>query len=207
MAVLNAMRDIRAALTRRGGEQAVPVLTVIDVEADQDRSIAALNIALAAARDGVKVLLIDADLEQRTLSEKVSHLVKREPGRFGWLGFGAKAAPAIATANGISILPAAAAGEAKAGDAIRKAIAEARSNGGYGLVILDGPALPWGPADRKLLDIADGIVGILPVHLDINEHMEGIIAALGGDERKIVGVVLSEVNPAPPGSQQDKQYA
>lgn len=207
MTVLNAMRDIRAALTRRAGEQAVPVMTVIGAEADQDRSIAALNIALAAAREGVKVLLIDADLRQRTLSEKVGHLVKREPGRFGWLGIGAKAAPAIATANGISILPAAAASDAKGGDAIRKAIAAARSDGGYGLVILDGPALPWGAADRKLLDIADGIVGILPVHLDINEHMEGIIAALGGDERKIVGVVLSEVNPTPPGAQQDKQYA
>lgn len=210
MAVLDAMRDIRVALTRRAGEQAVPVMAVIGAEADQDRSIAALNIALAAARDGVKVLLIDADLKQRTLSEKVGHLVKREPSRFGWLGIGAKAVPTIATANEISILPAAAASDAKAGDAIRKAIAEARSDGGYGLVILDGPAMPWGPADRKLLDIADGIVGIvgiLPVHLDINEHMEGIIAALGGDERKIVGVVLSEVNPAPPGSQQDKQYA
>jgi hypothetical protein len=37
--------------------------------------------------------------------------------------------------------------------------------------------------------------------------MEDIIAALGGDERKIVGVVLSEVASAAPGSQQDKQYA
>ena len=207
MTVLNAIRDMLKALARRAGEQALPVMTVIGAEADQDRSIAALNIALAAARDGVKVLLIDADLKQRTLSGKVSHLVKSEPRRFGWLGIGAKAAPTIATANGISILPAAAASEAKASDAIRKAIAAARSNGGYGLVVLDGPALPWSPADRKLLDIADGIVGILPVHLDINEHMEDIIAALGGDKRKIVGVVLSEVNPAQPSSQQDKQYA
>ena len=34
-----------------------------------------------------------------------------------------------------------------------------------------------------------------PVHLDINDSMEDIIAALGGTERKLVGVVLSEVNP------------
>jgi hypothetical protein len=33
------------------------------------------------------------------------------------------------------------------------------------------------------------------VHLDINDSMEDIIAALGGAERKLVGVVLSEVNP------------
>ena len=33
------------------------------------------------------------------------------------------------------------------------------------------------------------------MHLDINDSMEDIIAALGGAERKLVGVVLSEVNP------------
>jgi len=207
MTVLGAMREMRAALSRRAGEQTLPVMAVIGADADQDRSIAALNIALAAARDGVKVLLIDADLKQRVLSAKVSHLAKSEPSRFGWLRIGAKAPRAIATANGISILPALTASDAKAADAIRKAVAQTRSEAGCDLVILDGPALPWGPADRKLLDIADGLVGILPTQLDINEHMEGIISALGGDERKIVGVVLSEVSPTAPGSQQDKQYA
>ncbi|WOH67275.1 GumC family protein [Bradyrhizobium sp. BWA-3-5] len=207
MTVLSAIREMRAALTRRAGEQTVPVMAVIGADADQDRSIAALNIALAAARDGVKVLLIDADLKQRTLSGKVSHLARSEPSRFGWLGIGTRAPRAIATANGISILPVLNTGDAKAGDAIGKAVVQARSETGCDLVILDGPALPWGPADRKLLDIADGLVGILPTELDINEHMEGIISALGGDERKIVGVVLSEVTPTAPGSQQDRQYA
>jgi hypothetical protein len=120
-------------------------MAVIGAGADQDRSIAALNIALAAARDGAKVLLIDADLKERALSGKVSHLARSEPSRFGWLGIGAKAARAIPTANGISILPAVNATDAKACDAIRKAIAQARSAGGYDLVILDGPAMPWSP--------------------------------------------------------------
>ena len=43
---------------------------------------------------------------QRALSNKVSHLGKSEPSRLGWLSIGAKAARAIKTANGISILPA-----------------------------------------------------------------------------------------------------
>ena len=37
----------------------------------------------------------------------------------------------------------------------------------YDLVILDGPAMPLSAAGRKLIDIADGIVAILPVKLDI----------------------------------------
>ncbi|NOJ42455.1 GumC family protein [Bradyrhizobium australiense] len=206
MTVLNAMREMRTALAKRAG-QTLPVMAVIGAGPDQDCSIAALNIALAAARDGAKVLLIDADLKGRALSGKVGHLDKSEPSRFGWLNIVAKAPRAIQTANGISILPAIKATDAKAGDAIRKAIAQARSTGGHDLVILDGPAMPWCQTDRKLLDLAEGLVAILPVHLDINDSMEDIIAALGGAERKLVGVVLSEVNPAAVGQQRDKQYA
>ena len=73
--------------------------------------------------------------------------------------------------------------------------------------VLDGPAMPWSPTDRKLLDLTDGLVPILPVHQDINDSMEDIIAALGGTERKLVGVVLSEVNPTAVSPQRDKQYA
>jgi uncharacterized protein involved in exopolysaccharide biosynthesis/Mrp family chromosome partitioning ATPase len=207
MTVLSSMREMRAVLARRAGEETPPVMAVIGAGPDQDRSIAALNTALAAARDGARVLLIDADLKERALSNKVSHFAKSEPIRFGWLNIGTKAPRAIETANGISILPAAKAADAKAGDAIRKAIAHARSAGGYDLVILDGPAMPWSPTDRKLLDLTDGLVPILPVHLDINNSMEDIIAALGGTERQLVGVVLSEVNPTTASPQRDKQYA
>ena len=84
----------------------------------------------------------------------------------------------------------------RSSDAIRKAIAQARSAGGYDLVILDGPAMPWSAADRKLLDVADGLVAMLPASLDINDCMEDIIAALGGAEHKLVGVVLNELQPA-----------
>ncbi len=67
--------------------------------------------------------------------------------------------------------------------------------------------MPWSAADRKLLDSADGLVAILPVSLDINDAMEDIIAALGGTERKLIGVVLSEFNPAAINRKRDKQYA
>ena len=84
-----------------------PVMAVIGAGPGQDRSIAALNIALAAARDGARVLMIDADHKAHALSDKVGHLGMREPSRLGWLSIGTKTARAIKTANGISILPAA----------------------------------------------------------------------------------------------------
>lgn len=207
MAFLGSLREMRTTLAARAAGNAAPVMAVIGAGNDQDRSVVALNIALAAARDGARVLMIDADHRAHTLSNKISHLARSEPGRRGWLSIGTRATRAIETANGISILPAASATEAKAGDAIRKAIAQARSAGGYDLVILDGPATPWGPGDRKLIDLAEGLVAILPARLDINDCMEDIIAALGGAERKLVGVVLNELAPAVVNPGRDKQYA
>ena len=204
---LNAMREMRAIVARRSPANAMPVIAVIGAGASEDRNVAALNVALAAARDGARVLMIDADHAAHALSDKLNGLGKSEPSRLGWLSIGSKASRAIKTANGISILPDIKGSDAKASDAIRRAIAQARSACGYDLVILDGPAMPWSAADRKLIDIADGLVAILPVSLDINDCMEDIIAALGGAERKLIGVVLDELNPAASKRRRDQQYA
>jgi uncharacterized protein involved in exopolysaccharide biosynthesis/Mrp family chromosome partitioning ATPase len=204
---LNAMREMRAPLAKRSDADPVPVMVVIGAGAGPDRSIAALNIALAAARDGAKVLMIDADHEKRALSRRLNGAAESKADRFGWLALGATAPSAIKTANGISILPLAKGSGAGASDTIRKAIAKARTAGDYDLMIVDGPAMPWSAADRKLLDIADGLVAILPSDLDINDCIEDIITALGGAERKLIGVVLSELQPAAVNRQRDKQYA
>jgi hypothetical protein len=73
--------------------------------------------------------------------------------------------------------------------------------------MLDGPAMPMDAAGRQLVEVADGLVAVLPVSLDINECMEDIIESLGGAERKLVGVVLDELNPISTKRQRDKQYA
>ncbi len=213
---LNAMREMRTSLTKGAPANTTPVIAVIGAGTAHNRSIAALNIALAAARDGVKVLMIDADHGKHPLSNKVKPTARSETGRLGWLNIGsianianigARASRIIETNNGISILPAITGSDVKSGDAVRKAIAQARSAGGYGLIVLDGPAMPWSAADRKLFDDASGLVATLPANLDINDSMEGIITALGGAERRLVGVVINELNPAAVKRQRDKQYA
>jgi uncharacterized protein involved in exopolysaccharide biosynthesis/Mrp family chromosome partitioning ATPase len=204
---LNAMRDMHANLAKRPPVNAMPVMAMIGAGAGEDRSITVLNVALAAARDGARVLVIDADHGTHALSAKMNGFGQSEASRLSWLSIGSKASRAIRTANGISILPAVKGADTKAGEAIRKTIAHARSAGGYDLVILDGPAMPWSAADRKLLEIADGILAILPARLDINDCMEDIIAALGGAQRKLIGVVLNELNPAAVNRKRDKRYA
>jgi uncharacterized protein involved in exopolysaccharide biosynthesis/Mrp family chromosome partitioning ATPase len=204
---LNAMREMRATLTRREPASAIPVMAMIGAGAGKDRSIAALNIALAAARDGARLLMIDADHVTHALSNKINRLGQSEASRPGWLGIGSKASRAIKTINGISILPDLTGTDARASDAIHKAIAQARATGGYDLIILDGPPMPLRAADRGLLDAVDGIVAILPVNLDINDCMEDIIASIGGAERKLIGVVLNELSPASVDRKPDRQYA
>jgi uncharacterized protein involved in exopolysaccharide biosynthesis/Mrp family chromosome partitioning ATPase len=205
---LNAMREMRARLSKSSPGNPAPVLAVIGAGAGEDRSIAALNVALAAARDGARVLMIDADHAIHALSDKVSGPIKPEASRANWLSIGTKTRPAISaiqTANGITILPAIK--TAGTSHAIRQAVAQARSSGNYDLVILDGPALPCSAADRELLDLADGLAAILPANLDINDCMHSIIAALGDTERKLTGVIINELHPTTHIRQRNKEYA
>lgn len=205
--LLNAWRDMRAAVARRAGDKAMPVIALVGVGDTAGRSVTALNFALAAARDGVRVLMIDADHLAHSLSNKVNRSGRSEPSRLGWLSNGSKAAREIKTVNGISVLPAAEGDAAKAAEAIRKAIAQARSAGSYDLVILDGPVTPLTAGSRKLLDDTDALVTVLPTSLDINDGLEEILSTLGRAERKLVGVVLDELTPATQARQRGRQYA
>jgi uncharacterized protein involved in exopolysaccharide biosynthesis/Mrp family chromosome partitioning ATPase len=206
-AFVTAIHQLCETTTKRSPGGLTPVMAMIGAGNSAGRTVVALNAALAAARDGVRVLMIDADHTEHALSDKVNGLGKTEASRFGWLSIGSKASRAVKTANGISILPAVKGSDGKASEAIRKAIAQARSSADYDLVILDGPAMPWDASDRKLLELADGLVAVLPVNLDINDAMEDVIKALGDAERRLVGVVLNELNPAGINQQRDKRYA
>ena len=207
MPFLNAMREMAVVLTARATKDTAPVMAVIGAGNGEDRSIAALNVALSAARDGAKVLLVDADQKTYALSNKMSLFSKAAASRLDWLNIAAKAARPIKTANGISVLPATKTPDGKTSEAVGKAITQARSAGGYDLVIVDGPAMPWSPADHKLFEGVDGLVAVLPINLDINDCMEDIITALGETERKLVGVVINELQPTDVNRQRDKQYA
>jgi uncharacterized protein involved in exopolysaccharide biosynthesis/Mrp family chromosome partitioning ATPase len=205
--LLNAWRDMRAAVARRAGGKTMPVIALVGARETTGRSVATLNFALAAARDGARVLMIDADHQAHSLSNKVNRRGKSEPSKLGWLSIGSKTAREIKTLNGISVLPAADGDAGKANDAIRKAIEQARSAGGYDLVILDGPAAPLTADGRKLLDVADALVAVLPTSLDINDGLEEILNTLGRAERKLVGVVLDELTPMAQARQRGRQYA
>ena len=201
---LNAMRDMREALARRSAANVTPVIAVIGQGLGRDRSIVTLNVALAAARDGARVLMIDADPERRALSNKLAGSPKAEVKRSGWLSLGGKAERAIKTRNGIEVLPAIGPGTI---EAIRKAIAQARASADYDLLIVDGPALPFSAEGRKLIDVVDGLIAMLSASFDIDGCMDDIITGLGGAERKLIGVIINELQPTAAAPQRSRQYA
>jgi uncharacterized protein involved in exopolysaccharide biosynthesis/Mrp family chromosome partitioning ATPase len=205
--LLGAFAGIRAALGRRAGGDAMPVAAMIGSDTSDHRSIAALNFALAAARDGGRVLLIDADYQSRHLSERARRLGGSEAGRQGWLSIGSKASRAIVTSNGISILPVADVAASKAGDAIRTAIAQARKTGGYDVVILDGPAMPWSSEMQKVLASASSLIAVLSAGPELDKSLDAVIAALGGSERKLTGVIVNELAIPAAHEQRSRQYA
>lgn len=110
--------------------------------------------------------------------------------------------------NGIAIQPFLKEADARSsGGAVARAAAQARSSGRYDLVIVDGPPMPWSESGRKVIDLSDGLVAVLPVSVDINDCMEEILEALDGAERKLVGVILNEVGAVGSNQQRRKQYA
>ena len=191
----------RQASAKPSSPKGTLVLAVTGPSHDGERSIVTINLALAAARDGAKVLLIDADPAHRTLSKKMASY--KVQGDRGWLGLGPRTQIAIETVNGIAITTISATAKP---DTVRKSVADARASGRYDLVVLDGPAMPHKTDDAKLFDIADGVVVALPVSSDVDHSMNAIITGLGGSDRKISGVVIDELQSAFSESQR-RQYA
>ncbi len=208
------MREMRAALAKTRRRQTAPVMAVIGAGAGEDRSIVALNIALAAARDGAKVLMIDADSwNARAVGQGQPTRPRASPAVSAGSASAAKASRAIETANGISILPAVQSADArvrdvKASDAIRK-----RDRAGPLHRRLRprhsrraGDAMERRPTANCSTSPTVSSRSSRSISI-INDSMEDIIAALGGAERKLVGVILNELNPTVVNRQRDKQYA
>jgi len=196
-----AMRGLRVAAVARSSSNLAPVLAVVGRADDDTRSIGSLNAALAAAQDGIDVLLIDADFHRATLSRRVSSSAE-EGGSASRSGLGAP----VETSNGVTVLPVArGADPVIAAEAASTIIDDARRTTECGLIILDGPSIPLTPHDGAVLDTADGVVVVLPANLAVNDAMEEILAALDGARPKLLGVVLTELGNA--GVPRELKYA
>ncbi len=190
-AFVDAARRIFAIAKQCSPKDSAPVLAVTGMDCDYHRTIVALNLALALARDGARVLLIDADSVHRALSTRLgARPAQRKPS----VWFGTAAQQPVKIMSGVAIQSAAAMGDAAAG----KALKAARLSGAYDLVVLDGPAIPPSGLDREVLKSVDGVITVNPRDSSGDLRMKNTRVALGEAESKLMGIVLTELEPNAP---------
>jgi uncharacterized protein involved in exopolysaccharide biosynthesis/Mrp family chromosome partitioning ATPase len=190
-AFVDAARRIFASAKECSPKDSAPVLAVTGMDCDYHRTVVALNLALALARGGARVLLIDADGVHRALSNRLgARPAQRKPS----VWFGTAAQQPVKIMSGVAIQSAVAMGDATAG----KALKAARLSGAYDLVLLDGPAIPPSALDREVLKSVDGIIAITPRGPSDGLRMKNTRVALGEAESKLMGIVLTELEPNAP---------
>ncbi len=202
--LMSSLRDIRAAALRRTAAGIPPVIAIIGTRGYKDRSTASVNFALAAARDGVKLVMADAEDAFGGSANRISQLNSPERGRLGPLSSTATTASIVATSNGVSIL---AANGVDRTLAIHEAILDVRDKAEFEMVVMDGPAIPWDSGTTEFLEQIDAFVVVLPFSLSMDEAIEDILAALGTAEQKLVGVILNELGSLENAPRQAKQHA
>jgi predicted NBD/HSP70 family sugar kinase len=122
--------------------------------------------------------------------------------------FGAGKAMHVPIGNGVAAVPLPAGLTADAAARhLRKVIAQARAMQDCDLVLIEGPAMPWDASGHEALRAADALVAVLPTRLDINQAMEDVLDALGEEQRKLIGVVLNEVDLVGLDHDRGKQHA
>ena len=204
----NAMRRMRsmASRLRNPATASVSVIAVIGPAARDERTMVALNVALAAAQDGVDVLLVDADAAHGVLTGRIGEAEPQSSGALTRM-FGVRRTRVVETSNRITIMPVAAGRDSSTGKAIADAIAKARRSERYGLILLDGPAMTSTGEAHDLLDLTNGVIATLPGRLDVDARMDDILHALGNRQNRLLGVIINEVSSGEISQIQDKAYA
>lgn len=152
-------------------------MAAISIGCDSERTTVTLNIALAAARSGKRVLVIDADRTTQAITKRLNSR-------------GQASASPIALMSGVAVQRLdLATGE----QAVWTALETARRGGQYDLILLDGPSLPPTAADSHVLGAVDGLFVTVPDHRPSSEYLQQMNAVLNGAERRLAGIVFSEL--------------
>lgn len=186
------VREMLGAVGDRGAKRGCSVVAVAARGDDVDRSLVAVNFAIASARTGARVLLIDADPGHHLLSDQHPANGKNAPATEPKKGSRVLASRVALSGIDVAGLRLPIAKKAAQVD-ILKAIAEARTSLSYDVIVLDGPSLDDPPAASPLLEASDGIVAAIAACADPGAVVASLIGSLKQDQTKLVGIVLSEL--------------
>lgn len=162
--------------------------------AGEGTSLSCMNLAISAARRGVRVLIVEAHARSRRISRILSLDV--QPGLTGCLQRALNASNAIQSTDipGLSVLPAG--GEVAYPEMLwsappfQRLMSEIRSQ--YDLVLVEGAPLLLYPDSGILADHVDGIVVVNQYGRTPPERVKKAIEKLGAHQDTLLGVLLND---------------
>ena len=204
---MDAFRMLRAQLRRFNIDREVKVILMTSIQPGDGTSTVARNLALSSASIDTRTLLIEADLRNPSLAQRLG--LKPDPGVAETLvshdcGWQAVQRIPLANANsgstagspaGLDILVAGAIapnpGELLEGQPMRDLIAKARTE--YDLVIIDAPPISVVSDATALMPVVDGVLVVarLGKYTDAEAHrFNGILESVAAP---VLGVVVNAI--------------
>jgi polysaccharide biosynthesis transport protein len=190
---VTAVRRLRDALRLTDGPRYGRSVLISSPNDGDGKTTVALNLALAAAAGGERVLLVDGDFAGRTLSRIL------EAGGHAGLSDLLQARTMLNkalvndTRIGLNFLPVgnATGGELvrpMSGDLMQKLVEPAR---GFDLIVIDGGSVATAPQIRSFAEIVDDIVVLVRAGATRRDDLTMTLDALRSNARKIRGVVMT----------------
>ncbi|HKS63699.1 MAG TPA: exopolysaccharide transport family protein [Xanthobacteraceae bacterium] len=188
--MIGAMRRMRDGLFDGGRPRRRSVL-VTSATSGEGRTTVALNLALIAAADGWRVLLVDADAARATLSKTLD--AADNAGLFDLIEGRATLASVLLndTDTGLSFLPLGNATRAESRNANPQEIAGKLIGPDVDLVVIDGSPMLADDAMRPFAELADDIVFVVRAGGPKRDDIAAGIEALRQNVGKLRGTVLA----------------
>ncbi|WP_123041931.1 CpsD/CapB family tyrosine-protein kinase [Cohnella candidum] len=192
--VSDTFRSLRNMIATSAGEKDRKIIAVTSAEPSEGKTTVAVNLAIASAQTGKKVLLIDANLRQPGLHQTFS--VSNHNGLSSVLLQSAGLAESVKDV-GIPLLTVLTSGPAPvlSGDPLDSSAMDAllkQARAEYDLVIIDSPAL-LALADASTVAMkSDGVLWVL--HSGISRKAKALEAKklLARLDAKVIGCVLNK---------------
>jgi polysaccharide biosynthesis transport protein len=188
-----AFRILRTNLAFYPVETAVRAIVVTSTDAGEGKTTTATNLAIAAAEQGQKVLLVDADLYRPRLHQLFQ--VVREPGLSQYLSGGSTREEVIQATvlPNLSLIPA---GVSAGGPrtSLSNSVRERFRNleVGFDLMVIDTPPLR-GAADATFLSaISDGVILVVRAGRTDRDSLVRAMEGLRKVGARVVGTVLND---------------
>lgn len=190
------VRSIRMRVRSTEGPTGSQVLLVASALAGEGKSTLAINLARVFARQGCTTLLIDADVRNPTLSQRLG----KADGLLKVLREEHPVEPLLETdpASGLRLLPlgtiddVGSASELLTSDKVGPVLDRLRQD--FEVIVLDGPALLSSVDGRQLLEHADlGLLVVAWAGTD-RDNVAAALEAIGPNVNRMAGAVLNKVD-------------